>query len=303
MRDMIGSLTESFEQYGAKIRVLGVSHIDKLRDRFQKFVQSGKTSDGVKKKYLNRFKFESSSGFHDARSIIIIAVPQKISVIIFNVRGKAVDTVYPPGYLSRDVRNNNLKILSGTLDRDENSFVRAVMPLKLFSACSGLGKYGKNQLSYTEGMGSFGKLEAYFTDIEFDRYDHQEIESLPECDSCSRCVKSCPTKCISTDGFYIDAERCLTNFNEYDGEVPEWVEPRFHNALVGCMVCQKVCPLNKTYLKDKERLDTFSEEETEFILKKVPFEDLPGGMKSRLLALELDEYYSMLDRNLSVLIG
>jgi epoxyqueuosine reductase len=302
MKDLMVSLTQGFKQFDAKFGLLAASQLDELGDRFQKFVQSGKLSDWVKEKHLKHFKFEKPADLPTARSIVIIAVPQKISIVTFNINGKSIDTIYPPGYLSRDVRVNNLETLTRALNKNESHFKRAVLPLKLLAASSGLGMYGKNQISYTEEMGSFGRLEAYFTDLEFDRYDMQEIGGLPECDKCSRCVKSCPTKCIKGDGFYIEVERCMTNFNEYDGDVPEWIKPQFHNALVGCMVCQKVCPLNKNLLKDKERLDTFSEEETDLILKKTPFEELPEDTRSRLLDLELDEYYPMLDRNLSVLI-
>ena len=61
-------------------------------------------------------------------------------------------------------------------------------------------------------------------------------------------------------------------------------------------------PLNKTLVKEKERLDTFSDEETDLIFKKVPLEELPENMRTRLIDTELDDCYSMLVRNLSVLI-
>ena len=302
MKHMIGSLAERFKKFDAQFRVLATSQLDIIHDRFQKFVRSRKIGDGVKEKYLNRFRFDKPADLPEARSIVIIAVPQKINKIKFHVNGKPVDAIYPPSYLSRDVRLNNLNTLSRALNKNESRFTRAFMPLKLLAASSGLGMYGKNQLCYMKGMGSYVRLEAYFTDLEFDRYDLQEIGRLSECDNCSRCVKSCPTECINSDGFYIEVERCITHFNEYEGEVPKWIKPRFHNSLVGCIVCQKVCPLNKDLSKDKEMLGTFSEEETDLILKKVPFGELPEGMRSRLQVLELEEYYPMLDRNLSVLL-
>ncbi len=302
MKNLIERLAENFRQYDAKFSILSTSHLGELRDRFQKFVFSGKISDVIHDKYIKRFKFDEPEALPSAKSIIIIAIPQKISIFTFHVQGKPYDVIYPPTYLSRDVRMNCLKTLSSSLDISDQQIVRATLPLKLLAAGSGLGVYGRNQLSYIEGMGSFCRLEAYFTDQQFDEYDLQEVGKLPECAECSRCVKSCPTKCIKGDDFYIEAERCMTHFNEHEGEFPEWIKPKYHNALVGCMMCQKVCPLNKTLAKEKERLDTFSDEESDLIFKKVPLEELPEKMRSRLIDMELDDYYPMLARNLSVLI-
>jgi epoxyqueuosine reductase len=302
MKNLVERLAENFRQYDAKFSILSTSHLDELKVRFQKFVLSGKISNKVFDKYIKRFKFDLPEALPSVKSIITIAIPQKISIFTFHVQGKPYDVIYPPSYLARDVRINCLKTLSSSLDIGDHQIVRATLPLKFLSANSGLGVYGRNQLSYTEGMGSFCRLEAYFTDRQFDDYDLREAGSLPECVDCSRCVKSCPTKCINGDEFYIAAEKCMTNFNEYEGEFPEWIKPKYHNAIVGCMMCQKVCPLNKTLTKEKERLDAFSDEETDLIFKKVPLEELPERMKDRLIDTELDDYYPMLARNLSVLI-
>ena len=302
MKNMVERLVENFKQYDSKFSILSTSHLGELQDRFKKFVLSGKISNDVYDKYIKNRKFDLPETLPSAKSIITVAIPQKISTFTFYVQGKPHDVIYPPSYLSREVRLNCVKTLSSSLDISEDQIVRAALPLKLLSASSGLGLYGKNQLNYTEGMGSFCRLEAYFTDREFDEYGLQDVGSLPECADCSRCVKSCPTKCIKGDEFNINAERCMTHFNEYEGEFPEWIKPKFHNAIVGCMMCQKVCPLNKTLIKEKERLDTFSDEETDLIFKKVPLEELPERMKDRLIDTELDDYYSVLARNLSVLI-
>ena len=33
--------------------------------------------------------------------------------------------------------------------------------------------------------------------------------------------------------------------NERKGEFPRWIWPSWHNCLVGCLSCQKACPVNK----------------------------------------------------------
>ena len=103
MKNLIERLVENFRQYEAKFSILSTSHLGELQDRFQKFVLSGKVSDVVQDKYIKRFTFDIPEALPSAKSIIIIAIPQKISIFTFHVQGKPFDVIYPPTYLSRDV--------------------------------------------------------------------------------------------------------------------------------------------------------------------------------------------------------
>jgi len=105
------------------------------------------------------------------------------------------------------------------------------------------------------------------------------------------------------DRFLIHADHCLTYLNENKGDFPSWVTERSHNALVGCMHCQIVCPQNKNFLQLKEQTVNFSEEETSIILQKTPREHLPKTLAEKLVRLDIDEYYNLLPRNLSVLLN
>ena len=49
-------------------------------------------------------------------------------------------------------------------------------------------------------------------------------------------MNKCPTKAIRQDRFLISAEQCLTFFNEKPDDFPEWVNPVWHNCLIGCMI-------------------------------------------------------------------
>lgn len=52
----------------------------------------------------------------------------------------------------------------------------------------------------------------------------------------------------------------------------------------------------------KEPDEIFSEEETEIILKEVPLDSLPKYTLGKLKRLNMDEYYSIVSRNLALLI-
>jgi len=45
------------------------------------------------------------------------------------------------------------------------SVVQTNLPLKTLAVRSGLAKYGRNNITYIDGMGSFYRLVAYYTDI------------------------------------------------------------------------------------------------------------------------------------------
>lgn len=195
-----------------------------------------------------------------------------------------------------------MNILERAFEKTGYTIIKATLPLKLLAVRSGLGSYGRNNICYVEGMGSFHRLKAFYTDYPFPIDDWHEKKMIDRCMSCSLCSQACPTQCITLERFLIHAEQCLTYFNENEKEFPKWIDPRSHNALVGCMKCQLVCPENRAVVHLKERGATFSEEETSMILRETPLEGLPATLVSKLRRFNIDEYYSVLPRNLAVLL-
>jgi epoxyqueuosine reductase len=196
------------------------------------------------------------------------------------------------------------EILSRILGNKGYFVDHVILPLKLLVVKSGLAKYGKNNICYIDGMGSFTRLQAFYTDYEFPIDDWHEKQIMKSCTTCSLCQKVCPTKCISPkERFLIHADRCLTYLNEYKGDFPSWVSKQSYNALVGCMYCQIICPQNKKFLQLNNQTIIFSEEETSIILQKTPQEKLSPALTKKLVGLNIDEYYSLLGRNLNVLMN
>lgn len=201
------------------------------------------------------------------------------------------------------IRNDCSSILSRVLKGKGYDFASALLPYKLLVTRSGLGKYGRNNITYVEGRGSFHRLQAYFTDYLFNIDNWQKKEVMEDCRNCRACINICPTKAVLEDRFLISAETCLTFFNENEWEIPDWIDPRWYNFIVGCMKCQLVCPVNRSFLQMKETGEVFSEEETEIILKGVPLEELREDTVNRLKKLDLVEYYELISRNLLLLFG
>jgi epoxyqueuosine reductase len=100
----------------------------------------------------------------------------------------------------------------------------------------------------------------------------------------------------------IHAERCITFLNEGNEEFPEWINPAWHNSLIGCMKCQLVCPVNKRLIKWVEEGESFDESETELILNGIPLNLIPPETVNKLNRSYMAEYLDVLPRNLRALL-
>ena len=176
------------------------------------------------------------------------------------------------------------------------------LPDKLLAVRSGLAQYGKNNITYVKGMGSFQRPVVFISDYPCEEDSWGKATVLEHCENCSACMKACPTNAIVSDRFQLYAERCLTFHNERSEAFPQWLSPSWHNCLVGCMICQKVCPANKDVVKWIEAGATFDNEETDLILNGVSKERLPPETLEKLKGLDIMSYYDVLGRNLKALI-
>jgi len=78
------------------------------------------------------------------------------------------------------------------------------------------------------------------------------------------------------------------------------MDTSWHNCIVGCMHCQRVCPQNKEVIQWTGEEEEFSEEETALLLEGVPHDKLAGTTLRKLERLSLVDYLDSLPRNLGV---
>lgn len=209
----------------------------------------------------------------------------------------------PPTYVNSNKINQEAAALlnwymSGTGYKVED----AILPEKLLAVRSGISKYGKNNISYIENMGSFYQLAAFFSNIICSDESWYEERELEKCSDCRACLKNCPTGAISACRFLLRAEKCLTFFNEGDEDFPVWIKPEFHNCLIGCIRCQIVCPYNRLFISWIEDLGEFSSEETEYMLSGLPPDSLPSSIIEKINLIGLDRYIRQIPRNLKALL-
>jgi len=296
-------LQSEFEKINAKFRTVSIVHLRDLQKEINQWKRDKLITEKFFKQNYSQFSFKPPKTLSNTCSIIVIGVPQKIIHINFFYKGKQYQTVLPPTYVYSEVRIICKKILSRILENKGYFVDRAILPLKLLAVKSGLAKYGKNNICYVDGIGSFTRLEAFYTDCEFLPDDWHEKQIMKSCTDCSLCQNVCPTHCIPKERVLIHADHCLTYLNENKGNFPSWVPVRSHNALIGCMRCQMVCPQNKKFIQyDKQTID-FTEKETSIILHKTPRKHLSKALTKKLIRFDIYEDYTLLGRNLSVLMN
>lgn len=298
---ILKSMYERLESKGCRGRIVSVKHIEDLKNELEKRYKSDLFDEEFYKKELTGFNFSISESNPEAESLIVVAVPQPIVRVIFNLDGKPFPCIVPPNYSHKtDKRAKN--ILESRLKPEGYHLKRARLPLKPLAVRAGLARYGRNNISYVQGMGSFLRFVAFYSDFPCLEDNWGDLKIMERCDKCTACQKVCPTEAIPKDRFLLKAKRCISFFSETQGEFPPWLEPSWHNCLVGCFLCQKACPVDKDFLGIIEEGPTFSQLETNFILQGKPKYKMPKITIDKLESLDIIEYIDVLGRNLRALI-
>lgn len=112
---------------------------------------------------------------------------------------------------------------------------------KAHATRAGLGWIGKNGLLVNEEYGSWLVLGEIVTDLELE-YDEPVAD---RCGDCKRCLQACPTAAL-LEPRILDARRCISYLTtESKAEVHSELADKMRDWLLGCDLCQDVCPFNQ----------------------------------------------------------
>ncbi|MCK5147282.1 hypothetical protein KAR48_11035 [bacterium] len=307
------ALTSCSSKYSGKIgstayayRSFSVTHLPEMYADIKKLKADGKISDQATfRSYIDNRDFKVPEDFPEATSVIMIATFTPLQFATFNHNGIAHEFFLPPGYfnyppeekLLQEVIHNEIIGESG----HKLAYAGSIL-LKTAAARSGLSEYGRNNIAYVKGMGSYLSLSGYFTDAVLED-NWQEAKMLKACENCDICINECPNECISKEKFVIDVGRCTTLYNEVDGTFPEFIKKDAHNAIMGCMHCQLSCPENQKVFEKSEYLEPITEQETRHILDNTVTKEIAKDIGAKLKGFGgVPGYYPTVTRNLKALL-
>jgi epoxyqueuosine reductase len=286
---------------GYQARAVSIQHLPTLQDDVKERYKQGLFDNEFYETRLAWFNFASPKDFA-ASSLIVMAVPRPQTQATFKWKGESYPLIVPPTYTAYDeITKATAGLLSELLERKGYRTAGTRLPLKLLAVRSGLSQYGRNNITYVSGMGSFLQLVAVYSDLPCRNDTWQELAMMKACEKCHLCREACPSGAISSDRFLLRAERCIVYRNEKPGNVPfpDWMKSSWHNCLIGCMLCQRACPMDRKFLNWVEDKQEFSEEETTLILEGAKLHELPNVIVTKLKNLSLAEDIDRLPRNLA----
>ncbi len=195
-----------------------------------------------------------------ARSLIVVALNYNSGLPAADFPAASADGS-PRGWISRyawgddyhDVIQQRLQLLtaemrvhfSGEFSARSYSDTGPIIE-RVAAKYAGLGWVGKNTLLINQQLGSWLFLGVILTTLELEpAVPSGAAPPADRCGTCTRCLDACPTEAFP-EPYVLDARKCISYLTiELRGAIPENLRPQMGNAVIGCDICQDVCPWNR----------------------------------------------------------
>ena len=284
-----------------------IAVLDEVRRSFEKRLEAGEIDAGFYRDNLAAFTFLEGVSLKKKSSIILVAVPKPAHILTFTIGEKKTETILPPTYVR--YRKTFAKVRDDLAEALAASGFHVELlnaPLKALGNRLGLLSYGRNNVGYIDGLGSYFQLVGLVSDLplaEGSPPPRPAETLLPRCHKCRICAAACPTGAIEKERILLHAEKCYTLFSESPNPIPENLKPPSPKCLIGCLRCQELCPEDKGLLRH-EIAASFDAEETQAFLGIKPAADGPAFDRARkkFQELGLSEGFPVFRRNLKRLL-
>lgn len=311
---MIAQLAGEFERHGQQGRVVPVERLGDLRAELDEF---GRTEplNGFQRYIISEmYHLELPELHFPVRSVIVAASPvPAYARVVFEWQGERIPlTSLAHAFPGRPEPSAEIANYLGAVLAPAGYHLAPAetLPLKRLAARSGLATYGRNNICYVPGMGSFMNLYAFYSDLPADAQvtgdvlagGWHDIGPMAACDGCDACLDACPTGAIRPQRFLIDNERCLSCYNEGPGEFPDWLPRSVHHCLYDCLRCQLACPENAAYAGRVIGPIDFDSDETALLLAGKPLDEFPAALQDKVRLLGMDPCLAAIPRNLALLL-
>ena len=299
------AVLDDLARAGWTARVVAAERMDDLRGRVAGVLASGELPGPTADHLADEIAFAWPEEVAAPRAVVVAATARPLTRATLTVDGEPREAVVPPHYAGyHTVPDGLATALGAALAPSGAVAARFEPPLKTLAACAGLARYGRNNIAYVQGLGSYLMLAACATDAPPpDEAPWGEPRQLDRCERCSACMRACPSGAIRADSFLLRTDRCLTAANEDTAAFPDWVDPAWHHTAVGCLRCQQSCPENAGVDLVVAPAEVFDERETRALLAATPAGETSAETRGKLARCGLDYSPALIARNLRALFG
>ncbi len=154
--------------------------------------------------------------------------------------------------------------------------VQPNLPAKEIAYRAGIGYFGKNALIHTPEYGSWISLHYILTDAPLT--PDNSMDRISDCGDCDLCMRACPTGAIEKEGQVIPI-KCIRHYMLSSDFVPINIREKMGSRMLGCDICQMVCPFNRKGMLEAKLP---SSEEMELFKIKDILEEWSTGLKNRM---------------------
>jgi len=297
--EIVSELMQEVSRHGDRLQIIPIKRIGDLKADIEEY-RSTEELNSFQTYLLNdKFNYEIPEADFPIRSVLLLAIPHPMyAEVLLTHDGK---TIRCKSLVMSDFRGTEEYLTEALAYRGYHIVPAPEIPLKRLAVRTGMSIYGRNNITYIEGMGSQFSYAAFYSDVIAESDPWRGIRVAPSCKNCTACLRSCPTGAIRSDRFLIDNERCLSYLNENKGEFPAWVSKTAHHCLYDCLQCQIICPMNMPFIQTPVSLYEFSEDETRQLLSGAPLNQLSPDLVDRIELLGMGEWLEGLPRNILTL--